>query len=48
MGNPRPLDGTDKDIAETANGPTVDNEAELLAEEFGEPDEEGVYGGDSA
>jgi hypothetical protein len=32
-------------IRRTANGPTVDNEAELLAELYGPPDMAGVYSG---
>lgn len=33
-----------KNLRDTGNGPTVDNEEELLREEFGEPDANGVYG----
>lgn len=31
-------------IRETGNGPTVENETELLRAEFGEPSADGVYG----
>lgn len=33
-----------ENIRRTDNGPTVDNEEDLLREEFGEPDANGVYG----
>jgi len=33
-----------KNIRRTGNGPTVDNEEDLLREEFGGPDANGVYG----
>lgn len=32
-------------IRDTGNGPTVPNEGELLAELYGDQDENGVYGG---
>jgi hypothetical protein len=50
MGEPRPIeeDITQQRQAElltsTGNGPTVDNETELLAAEFGPADTRGVYG----
>jgi hypothetical protein len=50
MGDPRP-DTPDMDAEEqarhlrpTGNGPTVDNEEALLADEFGEPTDDGIYG----
>lgn len=53
MGDPRPLhDGHDSDsdrqyrnLRETGNGPTHPDEEALLREMFGEPDEDGTYGG---
>lgn len=50
MGDPRP-DTPDMDAEEqarnlraTGNGPTVDNEEALLADEFGQPAADGIYG----
>jgi hypothetical protein len=50
MGDPRP-DTPDMDAKEqarhirpTGNGPTVQNEEALLAEEFGAPNADGIYG----
>lgn len=34
----------EENLRRTDNGPTVDNEEELLREEFGEPAANGVYG----
>lgn len=52
MGDTRPIPERDGDqeeqarhLVSTGNGPTVENEAELLAERFGRPDMAGVYRG---
>ncbi|WP_181160422.1 hypothetical protein [Streptomyces solincola] len=34
-----------EELPDDGPGPSVDNEEELLAEMFGEPDDGGVYGG---
>jgi hypothetical protein len=50
MGATRPLEDDPTQerqaalLTETGNGPTVDNEADLLADAFGDPDANGVYG----
>ncbi|WP_420032218.1 hypothetical protein ACN2WE_04990 [Streptomyces sp. cg28] len=50
MGDPRPEqpDMTPEQQAQhlrpTGNGPTVQNEEAVLAEEFGEPNADGIYG----
>ncbi len=49
MGDPRPVDDTEgqeaqaSHLTDTGNGPTENDEAELLAEKYGEPTD-GVYG----
>ncbi|MFJ3699482.1 hypothetical protein ACIPW9_36060 [Streptomyces sp. NPDC090052] len=50
MGKTRPTDSDPTQeqqaalLTESGNAPTVDNEAQLLADVFGEPDANGVYG----
>jgi hypothetical protein len=50
MRDPRPEqsdmtpDEQARHLRPTGNGPTVDNEEALLADEFGEPDANGIYG----
>lgn len=50
MGDPRPdtpdmdADEQARHIRPTGNGPTVENEEALLAEEFGAPNTDGIYG----
>lgn len=50
MGEPRPTNPTPDQstqaalLRDTGNGPTVGAEADVLAAEFGEPDQRGVYG----
>jgi hypothetical protein len=50
MGEPRPIEDNPTQarqaelLTRTVNGPTVDNEQELLAALFGDPDDHGVYG----
>lgn len=50
MGATRPLEDNPTQerqaelLTDTGNGPTVDNEEQLLAEAFGAPDDRGVYG----
>lgn len=50
MGEPRPIEDDITQqrqaalLTSTGNGPTVDNEAELLADQFGPADDHGIYG----
>ncbi|MEU7338721.1 peptidoglycan-binding protein [Streptomyces sp. NPDC007074] len=50
MGEPRPIEDDITQqrqaalLTSTGNGPTVDNESELLAAEFGPADDRGIYG----
>lgn len=50
MGEPRPIEedpSQDRQaelLTSTGNGPTVDDEQALLAAEFGDPDDQGIYG----
>jgi hypothetical protein len=54
MGNPRPVSADmnqadqAKCLRRTDNGPTMDNEEELLHEAYGEPDDFGFFRGEDS